>query len=279
MYKTAYLTDKGLKRDINEDALLVADTCGLFVIADGMGGHNRGEVASRIVVESFQQILCSEEEGLTLAYTNIDNDSSDETLSYFEDEDEENTIVYGEEIGGKANLYDKLNRIIEVSTQKIITYTKEKRVYGQMGTTVAGLYRVENSLDMALFHLGDSRVYRIRESKIEQLTTDHSKYELMKQSGRYTNEELDKVNRNSITKAIGNFTVIPLELSYIELKIDDIYILCSDGVSDLIQTYELLEIVESSKNILEEAVIKIKNLVYERGAKDNLSIIIFKYQQ
>jgi len=276
MYKTAYLTDKGLKRKMNEDALLVADACGLFVIADGMGGHDRGEVASRIVVESFQQMLCSDENS-TIAYTDM-NPDNDETVSYFEDEDEEATVAYGNEMSNKTHLYNKLNKVVEASTQKIVTYTKEKRLSGQIGTTIAGLYEVKNEGEMALFHLGDSRVYRIRAFKIERLTTDHSKYEQMKQSGKYTEAELSKISRNSITKAIGNFKVIPLEMSYVELQKDDIYILCSDGISDLIHASELLNFIKSNKNNLDEAIKQIKNLVYKRGAKDNLSIIIVRYE-
>jgi protein phosphatase len=99
----------------------------------------------------------------------------------------------------------------------------------------------------------------------------------MKQSGKYSKEELSKINRNSITKAIGNFKVMPLEINYIDLKKEDIFILCSDGVSDLTHAQELLEIVKQEKNNLENVINRIKKLVYKRGAKDNLSIIIFKY--
>ena len=274
MYKTTYLTDKGLKRKVNEDALLVADACGLFVVADGMGGHDRGEVASRMVVESFKQILCADEDS-TISY--CDEHDEDETVPYFEDNDEDATVAYEDNFEKKIQLEDTLNRVIEISTNKIKNYAKEKLLSGQIGTTVVGLYRLKNEEEMALFHLGDSRAYRIRNKKIEKLTTDHSKYEQMKRSGKYSEEQLSKVNRNSITKAIGNFKMMPLEINYIELKKEDIYILCSDGISDLTHAKEMLEIIEKNKSSLENALSKIKNLVYERGAKDNLSIIIFRY--
>jgi serine/threonine protein phosphatase PrpC len=274
MYKTAYLTDKGLKRKVNEDAFLVADACGLFVVADGMGGHERGEVASRMVVESFKQILCSEEDS-TISY--CDEHDEDETVPYFGDDDEDATVAYEDDFEKKSQLEDLLNRVIETSTNKIKTYAKEKVLSSQIGTTVVGLYKLKNEEEMALFHLGDSRAYRIRNEKIEKLTIDHSKYEKMKQSGKYSEEELSKVNRNSITKAIGNFNVMPLEINYVDLKKEDIFILCSDGVSDLTHAQEMLKIIEKNKGSLENAVSHIKKLVYERGAKDNLSIIIFRY--
>ncbi len=272
MYRVAYLTDRGLKREINEDALLVADACGLFIVADGMGGHERGEVASRIVVESFKEMLCAKEDS-TITYTDM---LSDETIPYFEDD--EVTIVYGRGKSKKAQLYDKLNGVVEAATKKIVTYTKSRGISGQIGTTLAGVYRLEDENEMVLFHLGDSRIYRIRDLKIEPLTVDHSKYEEMKQSGKYSQEELNRVNRNSITKAIGNFKVMPLELSYVNLQKGDIYILCSDGISDLIDDMELLSIIRAQKIDLDKALFEIKKLVYERGAKDNLSIIIFIYE-
>jgi serine/threonine protein phosphatase PrpC len=265
MYKIAYLTDKGLKRKVNEDAFLVVDACGLFVVADGMGGHERGEVASRIVVESFKQILCAEEDS-TISY--CDEHDEDETIPYFDDDDD---------FEKKKQLEDTLKRVIEISTNKIKIYAKEKVLSSQIGTTVVGLYKLKNEEEMALFHLGDSRAYRIRNEKIEKLTIDHSKYEKMKQSGKYSEEELFKVNRNSITKAIGNFKIMPLEINYVDLKKEDIFILCSDGVSDLTHAQEMLKIIEKNKESLENAVSQIKKLVYERGAKDNLSIIIFRY--
>ena len=275
MYRIAYLTDVGLKRKVNEDALLVAEACNLFVVADGMGGHDKGEVASRIVVESFKQILCADEDS-TVTY--CDEGDDDETVPYFDDFDKDSTVAYDDVFEQKSQLEKTLNRVIETSTNKIKTYAKERVLSGQMGTTVVGLYKLKDTESMAIFHLGDSRAYRIRNKKIEKLTIDHSKYEQMKQSGKYSEKELSKVNRNSITKAIGNFKVMPLEIDYIDLKKEDIFILCSDGVSDLTHAKELLELIENESKELNKVVFNIKKLVYERGAKDNLSIIVFKYE-
>ena len=273
MYRVAHLTDSGLKRENNEDALLIDSNYGLFLVADGMGGHERGEVASRIVIDSFQEILCkSDDETITYISDNFDNE---ETIGYsMDDDDDEETLAYYHE----ESLEDRLNRAVELSTRKIIDYAHKTSTGRQMGTTVVGLYKIEDKEELAVFHLGDSRAYRIRDSKIERLTTDHSKYELMRQSGRYSEEELEKINRSSITKAIGNFKEIPIEVDYIDIKKGDIYILCSDGVSDLCSDLELYEIVNQNQDSFESATDKIRNLVYNRGAKDNLSIVIFGYK-
>ena len=273
MYNVAYLTDKGLVKENNEDAFLVDENLGLFVVADGMGGHERGEVASHLLVESFKQILSKDEES-TVTYSEAFND--DETVPYFEDEDEDATLAY-DMFEGDAYVENRLNGVVEQATKNIHSYVKEKSIVGQIGTTVVGLYRLEEER-MALFHLGDSRAYQIRNNTIVKLTIDHSKYEKYKQSGKYTKEQLAKVNRNSITKAIGNFKAMPLEINYVDLAQNDVYVLCSDGVSDLLHADEMLKIVEEQKS-LDEAINQIKTLVYERGAKDNLSIIIFRYDR
>ena len=275
MYRVAHVIDIGLKKKNNEDALLIDDTIGLFVVADGMGGHERGEVASSVVIDSFKEALSTDADS-TITYNNEDFDE-DETIPYMLNEDEDETVAY-DEFNNEIYINNILNSVVERSTKKIVNYVKEKQIAGQIGTTVVGLYKVRDEEKMAVFHLGDSRAYRIRDKNIIKLTTDHSKYEKMKQSGKYTEEQLAKVNRNSITKAIGNFRVMPLEINYTNLQKEDIYIVCSDGISDLTHASELLEIILEEKNNLDNATIRIKKLVYERGAKDNLSMIVFRYR-
>jgi protein phosphatase len=276
MYKVAHVIDIGLRKENNEDALLIDDTIGLFVVADGMGGHERGEVASRIVIDSFKEAL-SKDEDSTITYSNDESDE-DETVPYMiENYDEDETIAY-DDFNSEVYVNNILNSVVERATQKIVTYVKDKKIAGQIGTTVVGMYQIKDEEKMAVFHLGDSRAYRIRDKNIVKLTTDHSKYEQMKQSGKYTKEQLSKINRNSITKAIGNFRVMSLEINYCRLQKDDIYIVCSDGISDLTHASELLEIILKEQNNLSRATNRIKNLVYERGAKDNLSMIVFRYK-
>ena len=275
MYSIAQITDAGLQRSENEDSILVAKECGLFVVSDGMGGHARGEVASQIIVDTFHEVLCPNHDE-TESYE-IHSVDDDETVPYMSDDfDDDETITYENDEWEKSSLNQTLNRVVELSTKKIAEYARTKLTNGQIGATVVGIYSVEEKGEIAVFHLGDSRAYRIRNRDIEKLTVDHSKYEKMKQSGKYSEEELSKVGRNSITKAIGNFQAIPLEINYYDLQKGDILFLCSDGVSDLSHAQELLTIILEEKS-LDDAVNRIKNLVYQRGAKDNLSMIVLRY--
>lgn len=233
-------TDKGLKRDKNEDMILIKDN--LFVISDGMGGHKRGEVASRMVIESLKRV-------------NYYNFFKKDKKEYIE-------II--------------LNKSIEEAHKNIKRYATKSYIKSIIGATVAGIYSSDLCNNkIAIFHLGDSRVYLVRENKISQITVDHSKYEELKRTGRYNEKQLSKIGKNMITKAISNHRFYSLDIKFMEYKKDDIYLICSDGVSDLCSNEDLKNIITNS-NSLKSACEKIKETVYNRGAKDNLSLILAK---
>lgn len=244
MYNVAFLTDVGLVRDHNEDTVLANDSLNLFIVADGMGGHEKGEIASKILVDSFL-------EGYTPQAT-IESD--------------DDTVV------PTLGIENRLNHCIQDATDKIFQYANEKEIEATIGTTVVGVKYIEDIRGWVVFHLGDSRAYMYRQGSLNQLTTDHSKYEEMKQKN-FTEEEIEKTGKNMITKAVGNFNPFELDIQYINPKLKDILLLCSDGVTDLCTNEELLRLVIQYKNNLELLCMQIKNLVYTRGGKDNLSVI------
>ena len=245
MYNVSFLTDVGLVRDHNEDAILVNQQLHLFIIADGMGGHEKGEVASHLLLESFL----------------------DERMpSMIPKKDEDATVV------PSLGIDAQLNYCVQKATEKIYQYAKEKEIEGIIGTTVVGVKYVEQIRAWALFHLGDSRAYLYRQGALRQLTIDHSKHEEMKRSNK-SDQEIEKSGKNIVTKAIGNFNAFDLEIQYIVPKMKDILLLCSDGVTDLCTNDELLRLIIQYKQNLDLLCMQIKNLVYTRGAKDNLSII------
>ena len=246
MYSVAFLTDTGLVRKHNEDSVLIAPNLDLFLVADGMGGHEKGEVASSLLVNSF-----------TSAYTPKDISAVNDTIV------------------PAVGIEQKLNNCIIDTTDKIFQYANEKEIESTIGTTVVGLKYIPYMRTWAVFHLGDSRAYLYRQGSLKQVTTDHSKYEEMKNTN-LSEKEIEATGKNMITKAVGNFNPFELEIQYVTPKLKDIFLLCSDGVSDLCTTEELLRLIIQYKNNLELLCIQIKNLVYTRGAKDNLSVIAIK---
>lgn len=245
----AFLTDVGLKRKLNEDAILVDRETATFIVADGMGGHEKGEVASKILIDAFS--LSS----LDHLPSNLDSD--------------EDTIV------PSTCIDDALNQRIEVATNNMIQYAQDQNINSTIGSTIVGLKYVKNIRAWALFHLGDSRAYMFRQNSLTQLTVDHSKYEMLKQKN-LSDEEIAKSGKNIITKAVGNFKSYSLEIQYISPRKDDIYLLCSDGVSGLCTNDELLRLIIQYKDNLNFLCMQIKSLVYSRGANDNLSMIAIK---
>jgi protein phosphatase len=249
MFNVAFLSDTGLKREHNEDSVLVNKESSTFIVADGMGGHEKGEVASRILVETFLAVPGSN------FHANLGG--------------EDDTVV------PSSNIDDELNHCIELASDKMIQYSQGKRIESVIGTTVVGVKYISNIQAWVLFHLGDSRAYLFNENSLLQLTTDHSKHEAMRQKN-ISEEEILKTGKNVITKAVGNFKPYKLDIKYFTAKSGNIILLCSDGVSDLCDKDELLLLTIQYKNNLDFLCTQIKNLVYTRGAKDNLSIIAIK---
>jgi len=246
MLDVAFLTDSGLKRDHNEDSILVDKKSATFIVADGMGGHKKGEIASKILIDTF---LASPPYN---AQVNLGQEDDTVVPSY--------------------SLEDELNHYIEIASQKMIAYSDENHTDGIMGTTIVGVKYIPNIQAWALFHLGDSRAYLFKDNSLLQLTIDHSKHEAMRQQN-IDEEEIQKTGKNIITKAVGNFKPYKLDIQYVQTKPGDILLLCSDGVSDLCSREELLLLIIQYKNNLDFLCTQIKNLVYTRGAKDNLSVI------
>ena len=227
----AYLCDRGLERDENEDSILVDELENLFVVADGMGGHNKGCVASTMVVDVFR-----------------------ETTEFLEKEKLESFT----EEGVKHALEKQLNVQVEKATDALYTYASKNVMEGVMGSTVVGLYKLPIFKKWAVFHLGDSRVYHLSNDTLTQLTLDHT---IIKSS-------------SILSKAIGNFPAIALEVNYFNPKEGDLFLLCSDGISDYCRNDELLKLALKYRYSLPLLTQYLKELIYERGAKDNLSLIV-----
>ncbi|MEJ2142094.1 MAG: Stp1/IreP family PP2C-type Ser/Thr phosphatase [Gammaproteobacteria bacterium] len=235
------LTDVGQVREHNEDYIDWDVARGLIMLADGMGGHNAGEVASALAVNSIKEAL----------YEVLNPDDPVENLDH--SEILKQAIIY-------AN--DEINR-----------HSVEHPACAGMGTTIAtSLFDGET---VVFAHVGDSRIYRLRDNKLEQMTSDHSLVQEMVDNGFLTEEEaMTSASRNLITRALGIADAVDVDISSDNFKVGDIYLYCSDGLTDLVTDKEILAILEDHKGDLETTSQELVNLANEKGGKDNISVIL-----
>jgi serine/threonine protein phosphatase PrpC len=242
-------TDTGRVRDHNEDAIASNEDMAMFVLADGMGGYNAGEVASGIAVKTVYELTteaCAREKPYER--------HTDTGLM-------RQTIV----------LRDAISR-----ANKIIHQTAQSHDGCQgMGTTiVAGIF-CDNRLSIA--HVGDSRLYRLRNSKLERITRDHSLLQELVDRGFYSHEEAKQsTNKNYITRALGAEITVDVEIQEVQVEMGDIYLVCSDGLSDMVDDEEIhltLSTFSASLSSVAEQLVKISN---QHGGKDNISVMLVK---
>ncbi|MGI9554218.1 MAG: Stp1/IreP family PP2C-type Ser/Thr phosphatase [Thermodesulfobacteriota bacterium] len=243
--QSSSVSDIGKIRQNNEDSYLelkIDERDGyslLLVVADGMGGHNAGEVASKTVVESIESYFKSEESNL----------NSDKTLSH-------------------------LKESIEKANSAVIKASASDESLKGMGSTCTAIMILNNMTFVA--HVGDSRAYLIRGKKINQITKDHTLAEKMLESGIITKEEAKtSPHRNMLMKAIGIEDKVEVETyDPFNVKPGDVYLLCSDGLTEYLEEEELCSII----NIYEpqEACKLLVNIANKRGGKDNITVQIAK---
>jgi len=233
--KIGFATDVGKVREINEDSLFVDEDTGLFIVADGMGGHQAGEVASEMAVKAI-------------------------SLSIKENLSNNNKIL--------SMIKDSISRANNEIFNKSI---KNPQLNGMGTTVVIGLL---NKRKFYIANVGDSRAYVIRDNPIKQLTEDHSLVANLVKTGQITTEEA-KVHpkRNIITKALGTAEEVKPDITSINIKKGDYILLCTDGLTDMLRDEDIKEIVLSSKETDEKckALIALAN---EKGGRDNITVVL-----
>ncbi len=242
-------TNVGVKRAHNEDNLLLLPDENLFLVADGMGGHSSGEIASQIAVEAIQNFFkATRQDGeITWPY------KMDKNRPY-----DENRLIMSIKL---ANL-----RIHEAAS-------REARYRG-MGTTVAGLTFVDGHALVA--HVGDSRVYVIRKGTISQITEDHSLLNDYIKAKKLTPEEIEAFpHKNVIVRALGMKDTVLVDLSRYQTQKGDIYLTCSDGLNGMITDDEMLQIIENTSS-LEEATSQLIAAANKAGGVDNVTVVLVK---
>jgi protein phosphatase len=246
------VSDIGRRRKLNEDNVLVDDDLGLFVVADGMGGHNAGEVASSLAVEVVSNFIRRSRE------------------------EEEITWPYG--IDPKISLNgNRLRTAVMLANKRVWKEADNREEYTGMGTTlVAALVAGE---EVVLCNAGDSRAYRLRDAKLEQVTTDDSWVQAAFSEGVLQPQEIQyHPMRNIITKAIGAREAIEVNILEEGLQSGDIYLLCSDGLHGMVNDQDIERIMVSAEGDLEKAVRALIEAANAGGGKDNISAVIFRYR-
>jgi PPM family protein phosphatase len=228
------VTDPGRRRRSNEDAYVCVPP--LFAIADGMGGAQAGEVASRLAAAVLEEATGDESSGT------------------------------GEE---------RVVSLIREANRRVFQRSNEDAATSGMGTTMTvALVQADDTI--AFGHVGDSRAYRVRGGDLEQLTDDHSLVGELLRSGRLSPEEAEThPQRAVITRALGTEPDVDVDTFTVETEPEDIYLLCSDGLTDMISADEILSLVAGSKN-LETAARALVNAANAGGGEDNITVVLFQ---
>jgi protein phosphatase len=238
-------TDVGRVRDLNEDCIKANQELGFVVLADGMGGHQGGEIASAMAVSGIAQDL----------------------------EDAANTIEQCSESEQAQAINALLEATITKVNKEIFTTSETNDQYKGMGTTVVVAISHKNKLHYA--HVGDSRLYRLKNNTLEQLTSDHSLVNELLEQGYYKTQEeaANAGQKNVITRAVGIAEEVKVDVADISVEENDLFLLCSDGLSDMISDNEILESMQSTK----EHEVIIEDLIgraCEAGGRDNISVML-----
>ena len=242
-------TDVGTVRDHNEDAIACDENIALAILADGMGGHRGGEMASAITVSTILEYISEKSKVLNTGECDDETGYSTESMAVHEAITQAN-----------KNVHDSS----EANAQ-----------YRGMGTTVVVVLFYDNRFTVA--HVGDSRLYRLRDGELEQITRDHSLMQELIDRGFYTPEQArNSLNKNLVTRAVGIDAHVQIDIQEDIALTDDIYLLCSDGVSDMIEDEVIKTALLENSNDLEKAANEIIRLANESGGKDNISALLIK---
>lgn len=242
-------TDPGMVRSHNEDAVFGDATSGLVILADGMGGYNAGEVASGMAISHLSTQLTA------IVPTCIPQDRDGAS--------------------GKRVAHRHLSEQITEANGAIYQGAQNQPQCAGMGTTLVMAWFYDNLVTVA--HIGDSRLYRLRGTEFQQITRDHSLLQEQIDSGMITPEEARfSQNKNLVTRALGVDPEVEADIHDYDVEAGDIYLLCSDGLNDMVEDEEIsltLQMLSANLPLAAEQLVQMAN---DNGGKDNISVILVK---
>lgn len=243
----AEISDVGRVRDHNEDAIGSVGDIGLMVLADGMGGYNAGEVASGIAVEIVTE----------MATDGADREERNDIDSH--------SGLMRQSIVLRDAVY-RANKIIYQTAQS------QTNCEG-MGTTIVACMFYDDKISIA--HVGDSRAYRLRAGQLEQITMDHSLLQELVDRGFYSAEEAQRsTNRNYVTRALGVEPTVDVEVHEHAVLPDDVYLLCSDGLPDMVEDDDIHLTISTFNASLDVVGQQLIDLANDHGGRDNVSVML-----
>jgi len=229
--RTFGLSDPGRRRRRNEDAYVVSPP--LFAVADGMGGAQAGELASRIAVEAMGA----------------------------------EAMTSGEE---------RVTTLIREANRRIFARSSEDASASGMGTTMTAALVGEDGV-VTIGHVGDSRAYLLREGRLEQLTEDHSLVAELVRTGKLSAEDAERhPQRSVITRALGTDPEVDVDTFTVDAQVGDLFLLCSDGLTTMVDDDEILRTVEDSREDLEQAAQVLVRKANRGGGEDNITVVFFE---
>jgi serine/threonine protein phosphatase PrpC len=238
--ESAGKTDVGLVREKNEDSMLIDPTVGLYVVCDGMGGHVGGQVASQLAVATISEVIRSSN-------------------------------------GAVGDDPDKLVSAIKAANAAVFSKAKADPSLHNMGTTVVAIRQDADLLHLA--HVGDSRIYRLRQGKFEQVTRDHSLINLYADNPDLAGK-LGPAHSNIIVRAVGLHEYVEVDHTAVTMEPGDLYLLCCDGLTDMVDDWMLKEMLaDAEQGSLDEACDALVRAALSNGGVDNTTVILLRIHE
>ena len=246
----ASLSHPGMVRPHNEDSIFANGEAGIAILADGMGGYSAGEVASGIAVTVVASGMLPElQSGRELSKVDV-----------------QSGLTHGAQL---------LQLQIAAANKGIYEAAQARPECAGMGTTIVATVFCGNRVSIG--HIGDSRCYRLRGEKFEQLTRDHSLLQEQLDSGALTTAQAKfSLTKNLVTRALGIEAIVPADIAEYRMEANDIYLLCSDGLTDMVEPDVIHSIVDEKRSELAVAVADLVDLANQNGGRDNISVVLVR---
>ncbi len=249
---TAAATDVGRAREVNEDAYAVFPDARVWVLADGMGGHVGGRVASRIAADAVADFLVRwrREPDFVWPFEIMESRSFDENC---------------------------VANAVRVANVRVYNRSESDESCGGMGTTLVAMTYSEDA-GFIIGHVGDSRCYRLRGDELTQLTEDHSLVNHLKKFYHLTEQQARaKAGKNVIVRAVGLEDDVEPELTVDQPQVNDLYLACSDGLSEMVEDWILQNILIGQQDHLEDCAQALVRAANQNGGNDNITVVLVRF--